>query len=250
MSGESLMSRHLGSVFAVRRSRVSRSIARVAVAAQVLAAVPVSALTEAAQAAVPAPATRTATVVADASPPSPRVVVNRTAPKVTPPPSAPRFSESPSDLEFRRVRVFAEALVPVGRPTRPDENRALASALMAYVATGNTEAVSSLLQVLLRYPNSPWRPSLMANVATVFSQTGYYSRALRSWDEAWRLTKDARDANGRMVADYALGQWCDLVVRLGQRELLATRMKEIEGREVRWGRLRRRCGSRARACGC
>lgn len=225
------MSRHLGSVSELRRSRAYRSIARAVIASQLLMMLPEIPLSAAARSPM-APSAETERAASRPQPKPERVVVNRTVPRVTPPPTAPSFSEDPTDLEFRRVRIFAEALVPLGRPTRPEENRALAAALMAYVQKGESEAVAGMLEFLLRFPDSPWRPSLIANVGTVFSQTGHYSRALRSWDEAWRLTKAATDVNGRAVADYALGEWLDLVTRLGQSNLLSARLEEIKDRGV------------------
>jgi RHS repeat-associated protein len=228
------MSRHLRRLSAseVSRGGVRRGIARLLIVTHLATVAPLSAAMSQASQEPGARAGAGAPAPPAAPPTSPRVVVNRTVPRVTAPPRAPSFSPEPGDLEFRRVRIFTEALVPVGRPTRPEENRALAAALIAYVEKGDTEAVSGVLEFLLRFPDSPWRASLMANVGTVFSQTGYYSRALRSWDEAWRLTKAATDVNGRAVADYALGQWFDLVTRLGQENLLAARLDEIKDRSV------------------
>src|SRR5688572_29530717 len=57
---------------------------------------------------------------------------NRTAPKVTPIAAYPTFSNPPRDLEIMRARVFEEPLISMGEPT-PDENRALAEAIMTYL---------------------------------------------------------------------------------------------------------------------
>ena len=55
-----------------------------------------------------------------------KVKVNKTVPEVTPPPLVLELSESPTDAELFRARVFTEPLVPVGEATTPEQNAALA----------------------------------------------------------------------------------------------------------------------------
>jgi YD repeat-containing protein len=66
----------------------------------------------------------------------------------------------------------------------------------------------------------------------IFARTGYISRALAAWDEAWRLAKDATDPAGRAVADVAVAEWLDLVVNLGKVEAAAARVSELEHRQI------------------
>jgi hypothetical protein len=305
MSGESLMSRHLGSVSGVRRSRAYRSIARVAIAGQLLTLLPPMTTNSAAQPAVvslvTAAAMRTAreadeklaqlrlppgallsdapldvssddapaadsaplftaaptdeeieTLLADyllgaeqrgttgqgdrpdrpAPVPEPkRVVVNRTVPRVTPRATEPTLSAEPADREFFDARIFDEPLVPTGATTA-DDNRALAQVLRQYVAGRNRENVSRVLAHLQRFPASPWRASLLANIGTVFNQHGYYTRAFESWNSAWKLAKDATDPRVRAVADYAIAEWLDLMTHFGDVAALENKLKELDGRPV------------------
>lgn len=159
------------------------------------------------------------------------VVVNRTVPRVTPRATEPTLSTDPGDREFFDARIFAEPLVPTGATTAED-NRALAQVLRQYVAGRNRENVSPVLAHLQRFPASPWRASLLANVGTVFSQHGYYTRAFESWNSAWQLTKDATDPRVRAVADYAIAEWLDLMSLFGDVAALEGKLKELDGRTV------------------
>jgi RHS repeat-associated protein len=167
-------------------------------------------------------------------PSSPPVVhVNRTVPHVAAPALAPAFSGDPADAEFFRARIFVEPLVPVGRATTPDENRALARALLAYAQQKDLENVTGILAVFQSFPASPWKASVMANVGTVFARTGRFTRALAAWEDAWRLAKDAPDPMGHAVADYALGERLDLLSKVGNVAAMSAAMAEIKDRDVR-----------------
>jgi len=74
------------------------------------------------------------------------VVVNKTAPKVDPPPATPKFSDRPTDAEIFRARVFAEPLVPIGASTAAEENSALAQALLAFLNRSSNDDVSAVIQ--------------------------------------------------------------------------------------------------------
>src|SRR5262245_16901550 len=118
-----------------------RAVAATLVLGQVLIGVPVTA--------------------APAKPAPPPVKVNRTVPKVAPPPAMPIFSDAPSAQEITRARVFAEALVPVGGTPSPDENARLAATITAYLRSGATEDVSSFAGFLKAHPETPWRASIL-----------------------------------------------------------------------------------------
>lgn len=166
-------------------------------------------------------------------PPKPPVVrVNRTVPRVTPPPAFPQFSAQPSEAEITRARVFSEPLVPLGA-TVPTENAALAEAITAYLKTGQSEMVAPFRAFLVRFPGSAWRASLLANLGVVYRRTGYHTRALDAWDEAWQVAKARTDLLGRAVADMAVGYWLELTTKTGNLPALTARVQEVEGRDVR-----------------
>ena len=82
---------------------------------------------------------------------------------------------------------LAEPLVPTPRGTTAAKNRALARAIAEYARIGQSEMVAPLLAFLAQYPQSVWRPSLLANLGTVYRATGYLGKALSAL--SLRLTR-------------------------------------------------------------
>ena len=128
-----------------------------------------------------------------ASPRCPQGARNRQPPKVSPVPLQPVFSAVPTDDEILRARIFEEPLVPVGETT-PEENRALADAIDAYVAAGDKLDLTPFEGLLARR-----RRDALARLAS--ARPGHRLRARRSlhtgdacWEEAWALTKDLEEA--------------------------------------------------------
>lgn len=208
------------------RSLVSRSLAVVLVAGQVLTAVPILAS--------PAPTTATTPALPPPSPAPepPRVTVNRNVPTVTAPPSEPQFSASPTVREIFRARVFKEPIVPVGGVPTAGENLVLARALLALHRSGGRDWRSTVGEFLSTHAESPWRASLLANIGTLQLRERGYSRALDAWSQAWVLAKDATDSNGRAVADFALAEWLTLAASFGQIEQVEQRLADMGNRSV------------------
>jgi YD repeat-containing protein len=156
---------------------------------------------------------------------------NRTAPQVKAPPLEPTFTTWPKDEEFFRARVFAEPLVPIGTTT-PEENAALARALKAYLKGGGGEKTDDLVAFLEGRQLSPWRASLQLNLGIVYRRTGFFTRALHSWEEAWGIAKKATDPRGRAVAGRAAGELAQLNARLGNQDRLEALFAEADKRNI------------------
>lgn len=165
--------------------------------------------------------------------PAPPVRVNRTVPKVKPVPEYPLFSEHPSEQELFRARVFAEPLVPVGGRPNDDENRALADAVTAYLRSGDNESLKPFESFLGQHPDTPWKASLLTNLATVCRRAGYFSRALDLWRQAWDLSKESSETYGRAVADHAVGELMDTNLMFGRAPELRRISDEVGERDVR-----------------
>jgi len=160
------------------------------------------------------------------------VKANRTPPRAIALPSTPAFSSTPTDLELRQARVFEEPLIPIGRATTPEENSALAAGIMAYFRAGGGEDVSPFESFLATYPETPWRGALLTNLGIVYRRTGYFSKALTSWEAAWMAAKVATDATGNALADRALAELAELNARLGRFDRLEALFAEIGSRDV------------------
>ncbi len=134
------------------------------------------------------------------------VKVNRTLPSFTPLSTGLSFSAQPTDQEIFSHSPFEEPLVPVGGKTNPTENAALAQALVTFSKRSVRDDYSSLENFLLAYPQSAWRVSLLTDLGWVYRQTGWYSKSLEAWEQAWALGKNETDPCSKAVVDRALSE--------------------------------------------
>jgi hypothetical protein len=134
----------------------------------------------------------------------------------SPPSAVPRFSTDPTDADFLHVHLFASALVPIGAPTSPTENRDLADAIVRYSQRARSDDVSALTLYLDNHPASAWRPALLLNIGKIYRSTGYISRALSAWEGVWQLTKASDDYEARAIANDAAGELAELYAKLGR----------------------------------
>src|SRR5262245_11209130 len=163
----------------------------------------------------------------------PAVTANRTVPTVTPPSSTLAFSAAPTVAEIFHSAVFPEPLVPVGGAPTAQENAALARALLAYHQRADVQWFAPLITFLQEFSRTPWRASLLVNIAALQRQSGAYARAMAAADGAWLLMKDATDTNGRALADLALAESLTIAATFGQTDIVETRLKDVASRDIR-----------------
>ena len=164
--------------------------------------------------------------------PTPQTVtVNRSVPKVTAPPRSPVFSNPPADQEIFRARVFAEPLVPMGKTTAA-ENTLLAQALLSFLARTKSDDVAPISEFLEQNPQSAWRASLLTDLGIVYRNSGYFTKALEAWEEAWQLGKAENEPNAYAIATRAVGELIELNARLGRYDRLDQLFLAIQGRNI------------------
>jgi RHS repeat-associated protein len=163
----------------------------------------------------------------------PAIQPNRTVPKTTVPNPFSHFSSEPTSDEISAARVFEEPLIFVGNQPEKAENLALANALAAYLQRGSNDDVSGITSFLKARPQSPWRASVLLNLGIVYRWTGYFSKALESWEEAWNLLKNETEPRAKALADRALAELAELNARVGRYERLKPLFQEVERREIR-----------------
>jgi hypothetical protein len=88
------------------------------------------------------------------------------------------FSQNPTEQEIFNARIFDEPLIPLAGEPTPEENRALADALVSYANRTSLDDFSSLTGFLANYPQSSWSGSLLLHLGVEYYNLGYYSRAL------------------------------------------------------------------------
>jgi RHS repeat-associated protein len=172
-----------------------------------------------------------AAIVAEMQKPAP-VRANRTVPPVTPISPFPVFSARPSDEEITRARVFEEPLVPMTGKSSEAANRQLANALSVYLRSGNPEDLSLLETFLHENPDSVWRASLWTDMGIVYRRTGYFSKALKTWEQAWELSKNETAPMARAIANRTLAEYAELSARLGRYEILEPLFEETKDRPI------------------
>src|SRR5512145_2699 len=84
----------------------------------------------------------------EGAPPAARVAVNRTVPRVAPPPLAPRFSAAPTADEIRAARVFSEPVVAIGGAPTAEQSKALAAAMTAFLGRGQGGDAGAVEEIL------------------------------------------------------------------------------------------------------
>jgi RHS repeat-associated protein len=180
-----------------------------------------------------APATGPSPRTPVAIPPLAVVHVNRTLPQVSPSSGSLEFSSRPTDAEISQASVSGERLIPSSLPISEEENTALAHALIAHSKRNQGEDVAALEAFLAANPKSRWRISLLTGLATNYFKTGYFSKALAAWEEAWTLGKSEKEPALRAVVDQAVAELAKMNGRIGRFDRLETLFGEIGNREIR-----------------
>ncbi|HLX70603.1 MAG TPA: RHS repeat-associated core domain-containing protein [Verrucomicrobiae bacterium] len=135
--------------------------------------------------------------------------------------------------QISSARLFKGPLVWVGQmPPSSTESQELWQAAGLDPSFGVTDKVYSLVTFIQTHPDSAWTPSLEANLAWYFRSEGRYGQALEYWQKAWTVTKDASDSHGRLVADFTIAYWGQLLASLGRVQELDQLMAEVKGRQL------------------
>src|SRR5436190_7499048 len=117
---------------------------------------------------------------------------------------------------------FPRPMLRVGEePPSESESELLWQILDGWRASGQQSGLPDLEMFLEAYTNSPWAPSLHANLGKYYLDSGYITLALEHWEQAWLSTQHYRSGNGKSVADYTLAHWTRLLASLGRFETLA-----------------------------
>ena len=120
--------------------------------------------------------------------------------------------------------------MPAGADPTAVETTALATALAEYAQRSDPDDCSSLTGFVDAYPTSAWNAALLTNLGIEYYNTGYYSKALEVWSQAWELAKDITELKGKAIADRAVGELAYMYGRLGRMAELDALLKSVEGR--------------------
>jgi len=139
------------------------------------------------------------------------------------------------EQQVQAVGIFREPLIAVGGHAPEEQSRSLLAAVEAYQRSTQKrepEDLSTLEAFLKQYPDSPWAPSLRLNCGLLYHQTGQYSKALASLQQAWKNLSDAKDLKAKAQADRALGELAVTWAYLGRYEELEPLLKQVRHRAL------------------
>jgi RHS repeat-associated protein len=169
--------------------------------------------------------------------PLPPLPVGLEPPQLTNPPvgEVPQtlaFSAQPTTDEICQARVFEEPLMTTGGEATQEENTALAAALLAFANRTNTDDFSALTAYLASASNQHWRCSLLFSLGLEYFNTGYYSKAIESWEEAWSLLQTESGGPSKRLADRTLSELLKMHSRIGDYDRLEELLRNTENRTL------------------
>ncbi|MCC6716313.1 MAG: peptidase C39, bacteriocin processing [Acetobacteraceae bacterium] len=138
------------------------------------------------------------------------------------------------------VESFPELLVAT-TPTTPEQDGALMAAVQAYAPEGDTararldfpERAKPFIDFLAQYPSSGWAMAVHINLGLGYHRSGYYSRALASYEQAWALGKNSRINNeAKRLTDRAVGELLRMHARIGHMDEIDALLAEIRDRDI------------------
>ena len=135
--------------------------------------------------------------------------------------------------EISGVALFYQPLVCVGgNPPTEAQNQALWAVIEKMIKRTEGTDLPDLEEFVAIYPNSPWTPSLSANLGRYDYEHGLYSRALQHWQSAWDATGKETDGPGRRVADFTFAYWTRLLASLGRMDTLKDLFRQVGDRTL------------------
>ncbi len=146
------------------------------------------------------------------------------------PPAGLTLPQNPTTEDIKAARIFSEPLIAVGRDPSALENHDLARALVAHSQRGVADDFSALEQFLAVHPDSAWTPAVLFNLATEYYSTGWYSKALKTWEQAWRALQSGTEPAAKALADRAAGELGYMYGRLGKMPELAALLDSVKDR--------------------
>ena len=160
------------------------------------------------------------------------VTVNRTQPVFTPPSSTFTLPIHPTDQDILSHSLFEEPLVPLGGKTSLAENTALGQALRAFASRSDRDDFSGLEGFLSSYPHSVWRIALLTDLGWSYRQTGWYSKAMTAWQDAWTAGQVLTTPDAKPIVDRALVELIVMNARVGRVDVLKQLIAQAETRHL------------------
>lgn len=132
---------------------------------------------------------------------------------------------------LRQMSVFEEPLV-ASNQTSGDEDRALEKAVATYRSQASPDDLKVFEDFLARYPDSGWRASLQLNMGLANYHYGYFSKAISSWEDSWKIGKEIVEPEVKLQVDRAVGELLRMHARLGHKDRLTALLSGLGNRSL------------------
>jgi RHS repeat-associated protein len=138
-----------------------------------------------------------------------------------------------AEQKITSINVFEDRLRWVGETNpSPTETAALLTAVEAVQQKTAKDKFQSFQAFLKEYPDSPWAPSLHANLAFNLKESGRYTKALEHWETAWKSLASKTDPRSKQVGDFVLAYWPRLLASLGRETELRSILSQVNERKL------------------
>jgi YD repeat-containing protein len=127
--------------------------------------------------------------------------------------------------------AFEEPLVRTA-PTAAAEDEALYRAIRTYQQQASPDDLGVFERFLVSYPNTAWRMALLTDLGLSYYHYGYFSRAIESWEQAWKAGRSVRDPRAKALVDRAVAELARMHARLGHADRLEALFAEIGDRPI------------------
>src|SRR5881296_1861783 len=135
--------------------------------------------------------------------------------------------------QIGRKRIFAEPVIWVGSgPPSDADSEAVLTALDAVRPPQAQIGIAALESFIKACPESPWIPSLHANLAAYYHETGRSSVALSHWQAAWNAVGNKSEEHERRIGDFTLASWLRLLASLGRQDEIKMVLNKIGDRTL------------------
>lgn len=161
-----------------------------------------------------------------------KIEPRRTVSDVAEPPQK-QIADYTDDDDFFRGHLFADPLVARKGKLNVEENKALAKVMNAFSRQTTSDDFSGIERFLEDHSDSRWSISLLSNLATSYFKSGYFTKALETWERVWSLGKGETDPDLKPVVDDAVAHLAKMNARIGRFDRLETLFGEIGNREIR-----------------
>ncbi len=138
---------------------------------------------------------------------------------------------APDSIFHLTASQFEEPFLATASTTAQDD-AALRQAIERYRGRAVEDDFSPMTGYLGASKTSGWRVAVLTNLGLSYYHDGYFSKAIDSWEQAWREGKEAEDPRAKPIVDRAVGELLRMHARLGHADRIESLLKEIGDRPL------------------